>query len=73
VNGVWTFVVGNCILGLCIWSEEPMPTFKNYESCELAATLYDELRIVEHSMIWPLYYSDHLECFNWIEQLKKDK
>jgi len=72
--GAWTFIVHNCVFGLCIPDETvQVEMFKTETDCVITAQLYDELTNVENVFLgYPVYYTES-RCFNWVEYLKKDE
>ena len=69
--GAWTFIVHNCVFGVCIPDESvQVEMFKNKTDCVVTAQLYDELTNIENVFLgYPVYYTDS-RCFNWVEYLE---
>ena len=69
--GVWTFIVHNCVFGLCIPDETvQVEMFKTKTDCVITAQLYDELTNIENVVLgYPVYYTESV-CFNWTEYLE---
>ena len=72
--GAWTFIVYNCVFGVCIPDESvQVEMFKTETDCVVTAQLYDELTNIENVVLgYPVYYTES-RCFNWIEYLETRK